>query len=294
MSLKIGGFYFYLVTAFLLTVAGLIGTFFLTPLEVKQIGFSQKIFYFHVPMAATSAVAFGVTLLGSIAYLMKDSKNLYRKAIRLTKATAIATVIAFALRITFNVMGIEVLGGIDVRLILLIASISLITLVPVFWFFAFLTRENMDTWASVGAEIGLLFGSMLLVMGILWTRVTWTVWWTWDPRLTSYLLVMLLYSGYFVLRSSVDSAHQRARYSAALGIVSYIAVIFTMISTRVLRSAHPVIFTLSDPGVESSMLITFIVAMFAMIALFGAMIIVKVTINNLREQIEDMKDQLGG
>ncbi len=278
----------------MLTIAGLVGTFFLTPLEVKQIGFSQKIFYFHVPMAVTSAVAFGVTLLGSIAYLMKDSKDLFKKAIRLTKVTAIAAVIAFAIRITFNVMDVVVVGGVDVRLIMLILSISLITLVPVFWFFAFLTRENADTWASVGAEIGLLFGSMLLLMGILWTRVTWTVWWTWDPRLTSYLLVILLYSGYFVLRSSVDSSHQRARYSAALGIVSYIAVIFTMISTRVLRSAHPVIFTLTDPGVEKSMLYTFLIAMISMIMLFGAMIIVKVTINNLREQMEDMKDQLGG
>jgi len=283
-----------LLSAFVLTVAGLIGTFLITPLEVKQIGFSQKIFYFHVPMAATSAIAFGVTLIGSIAYLMKDSKDLYKKAIRLTKVTAVATVIAFAVRMIFNVMDIQVLGGVDVRLIVLILSISLITMVPVFWFFAYLTRENMDTWASVGAEIGLLFGTMLLIMGILWTRVTWTVWWTWDPRLTSYLLVMLLYSGYFVLRSSVDSSQQRARYSAALGIVSYIAVIFTMISTRVLRSAHPVIFTLTDPGIEPSMLFTFLIAMFAMIMLFGALIIVKVTINNLRDQMEDMKDQLGG
>ncbi len=209
-----------------LFIAGLIGTFYFTPLEVKQIGFNQKIFYFHVPMAITSGVAFLVTLIGSLAYIVTRD-------------------------------------------------------------------EKYDKWAASAAEIGLVFSAMLLLMGILWGRAAWGVWWTWDPRLTSYLVVVLLYMGYFVLRSSVESTTQRARYSAALGTVSYMAVIFTMISTRILRSTHPVIFSLHNSGVEPEMLYTFLLALFGTFALFGAILVIRVSIENIREEIEDLKDMIG-
>lgn len=225
MSLRLRVFYALTVIAFLLVTAGLVGAFYLTPLEVRQIGFTQKIFYFHVPMAITSGIAFAVTLVASIAYLI--TKNL-----------------------------------------------------------------KWDSWAAAGAELGLIFGAALLTMGILWTRSTWGVWWTWDPRLTSYLIVMLLYGAYFVLRSSVDNEAQRASYSSTIGILGYITVIFTMISTRVLRSAHPVLFTLKDPGVEPSMLYAFLLALWGSFALFGAYLLIRVSIANVQEEIEQLKERL--
>lgn len=231
MALRIRVLYAFIATTALLTLAGLYGTFYITPLEVKDIGFTQKIYYFHVPMAITSGVAFAITLIASIAYLIKK----------------------------------------DLK-----------------W----------DVWAYVGAEIGLLFGAALLTMGILWTRSTWGEWWTWDPRLTSYLVVMLLYGAYFVLRSSVENIGERARYAASIGVLGYITVIFTMLSTRILRSIHPVLFKLGKNGLESGMerwmLITFLLSMFAMFALCGSLIITKVSIENLREEIDSLKDEIGG
>lgn len=227
MGLRIRLFYALTILSVLMVLAGLVGTFFLTPLEVKQIGFTQKIFYFHVPMAITSGVAFFVTLAASVALLVtKDLK----------------------------------------------------------W----------DVWAKVGAELGLLFGGALLTMGIIWTRSTWGVWWTWDPRLTSYLVVVLLYGSYFMLRSSVEGQMQRARYAASIGILGYITVVFTMLSTRLLRSVHPVLFSLKDPGVEPMMLYTFLIAMFGTFALLGAFLLAKVSIENLTEEIEYLKDKVGG
>ncbi len=221
-------FYALTVLSVGLTLFALYGTFWWTPLEVNEIGFTQKIFYFHVPMAITSGIAFGITMVASVLFLI--TKNL-----------------------------------------------------------------KWDAWAFVGAELGLLFGTALLWMGIIWQRSTWGVWWTWDPRLTSFLVVMLLYGAYFVLRSSVDTPVQKARFSASIGIVGYLAVIFTMISTRVLRSVHPVLFRLSDSGLgDSSMLITFLVAMFAMFALLGAILIVKVSFENTVEELDYLKDQIGG
>ena len=227
MSLRIKLIYVFAGLAALLMMGGLIGTFFVTALEVKEIGFTQKIFYFHVPMAATSAVAFGVTLVASIAYLV--TKNL-----------------------------------------------------------------KWDVWAYVGAELGLAFGFALMLMGIIWQRSTWGVWWTWDPRLTSYLVVVLLYGAYFVLRGSVETPTARARFSASIGILGYVTVIFTMLSTRILRSVHPVVFSLKDSGVEPNMLFTFLIAMFSTFALFGALLLIKVTIENLREEVENLKNEIGG
>lgn len=227
MALRMRLFYALAALSALLTIAGLVGTFYVTPLAVKEIGFTQKIFYFHVPMAATSGVAFGVTLIASIAYLV--TKNL-----------------------------------------------------------------KWDVWAAVGAELGLVFGAALLTMGIIWTRSTWGVWWTWDPRLTSYLVVMLLYGAYFVLRSSVETPTERARYASSIGILGYITVVFTMISTRILRTAHPVVFSLKDPGVTPEMFYVFMIAMFSAFALFGALLLVKVSAENLREDVEDLKEKIGG
>jgi heme exporter protein C len=228
MSLRIRIAYALAAVSVLLTVAGLYGTFYWTPLEVNEIGFTQKIFYFHVPMAIISGVAFGVTLVASILLLV--TKNL-----------------------------------------------------------------KWDTWAAVGAELGLVFGAALLLMGVVWNRSTWGVWWSWDPRLTSFLVVMMLYGAYFVLRSSVELPMQRARYAASIGVLGYITVVFTMISTRVLRSAHPVLFSLHDSGLgKTSMLITFLLAMHGMLALMGAILIVKVSTDNLAEELEYLKTEIGG
>lgn len=227
MSFRIRLIYAMAAISAVLTIAGLIGTFYITPLEVQRIGFTQKIFYFHLPMAITSGVAFGVTLVGSIAYLV--TKNL-----------------------------------------------------------------KWDVWAYVGAQLGLVFGFALMVMGIIWQRSTWGVWWTWDPRLTSYLVVILLYGAYFVLRSSVETQTERARFSASIGILGYATVVFTMMSTRILRSVHPVVFSLKDPGVEPNMGYTVIVALLAGFTLFAALLMVKTSIENVSEDIEILKNEIGG
>jgi heme exporter protein C len=227
MTLRLRLIYLFTAVSTALTLAALVGTFYLTPLQVKEIGFTQKIFYFHVPLAMIAGVAFGVTLVASIIFLI--TKNL-----------------------------------------------------------------KWDVWAYVGAELGLVTGFALMLTGIIWTRSTWGVWWTWDPRLTSFLVVLLLYGAYFMLRSSVDSRMEQARYAASIGILGYLTVIFTMMSTRILRSAHPVVFTLRDSGVAPEMLYTFLLALFGMLALLGAVLMIKVSIDNLSEDLEYLKIEIGG
>jgi heme exporter protein C len=136
----------------------------------------------------------------------------------------------------------------------------------------FLARRNAhyDICAKVATEIALVFIIMTMVSGELWERFEWGVWWTWEPRLTTYFILMLLVIGYFILRNAVTDQEHRAVYASVFGIVAFIdAPICFMIIRLVPSSVHPVIFR-TDSGLPPAMLLPFLLAMFGMLLLaFG-------------------------
>ena len=71
--------------------------------------------------------------------------------------------------------------------------------------------------AASAAEVGATFNGLTLVLGMLWGRPTWGVWWTWDARLTSTLVLFLIFVGYLSLRAFIDEPQRRAQWSAAVG-----------------------------------------------------------------------------
>ena len=95
-----------------------------------------------------------------------------------------------------------------------------------------------DALAIASAEVTLVLTSIGLITGMLWARPIWGVWWAWDERLTTYLLLWLLYVSYVLLRrmSSSDQSHTLA---ALLGIFAAIDVPITFMSIRWWRTAHP-------------------------------------------------------
>lgn len=74
-------------------------------------------------------------------------------------------------------------------------------------------------WAKAAAEVGLIFTIITLATGSIWGRPTWGVWWTWDARLTTTLILSLLYAGYLIFYSSMAPGPQRDRIAAALGVI---------------------------------------------------------------------------
>lgn len=74
-------------------------------------------------------------------------------------------------------------------------------------------------WSKASAEIGLIFTLITLITGSIWGRPTWGIWWTWDARLTTTLILALLYAGYLIFTSSINPGPQRDRIAAALGVV---------------------------------------------------------------------------
>jgi heme exporter protein C len=75
-------------------------------------------------------------------------------------------------------------------------------------------RIHWDRIAVSSAEIGVVFCALTIVLGSLWGRPVWGTWWTWDPRLTTTALLLLIYAGYLSLRKVADSPARRARWSA--------------------------------------------------------------------------------
>ena len=99
-------------------------------------------------------------------------------------------------------------------------------------------REGDDLIAASAAEVGAVFNGLTLALGMIWGRPTWGVWWAWDARLTSTLVLFLIFVGYLALRGFVDDAGQRARWSAAVGIIGAINVPIVYMSVMWWRTLH--------------------------------------------------------
>lgn len=103
-----------------------------------------------------------------------------------------------------------------------------------------------DRFAGVAAEIGVVFTTITLITGPLWAKPVWGVYWTWEPRLTTTLILWFIYVGYLLLRSLANPGHKRARLAAVYGIVGWIDVPIVFLSIWWWRTVHPRI--LGDGG----------------------------------------------
>ena len=137
-------------------------------------------------------------------------------------------------------------------------------------------RTRSVRWDDVGEasiRIGLLFSVLVVITGSIWAKASWGTWWVWtDPRLVTYLIVVLIYAAYFVLRSSAED-DRKARYSAIYAIAGFASVPLSFYSVRVAESfVHPVVFTGGGANMPGSMLIWFVISLAAMLALFIALL----------------------
>jgi heme exporter protein C len=101
-------------------------------------------------------------------------------------------------------------------------------------------RETHDLIAASAAEVGAVFNALTLALGMIWGKPTWGVWWTWDARLTSTLVLLLIFVGYLSLRAFIDEPERRARWSAAVGVLGAINVPIVYLSVKWWRTLHQV------------------------------------------------------
>jgi heme exporter protein C len=105
----------------------------------------------------------------------------------------------------------------------------------------FLVKKEFryDSLAVAVTEVGLAYASINLVTGMIWARIIWGIWWTWDPRLTSMFVCWLLYAGYLILRPAIEEPSQRAKISAVFSIFAFADVPIVWYSIEWWRTQHP-------------------------------------------------------
>jgi len=105
----------------------------------------------------------------------------------------------------------------------------------------FLVKRKIiyDTLAEVSAILGLIYGVVALITGSIWANVAWGVYWNWDPRETTTLVLWMAYMGYISLRLSIGNVEKRALTSAVYNILAFSTVPLSYLSIRLWQTLHP-------------------------------------------------------
>jgi heme exporter protein C len=156
---------------------------------------------------------------------------------------------------------------------------------------AYLVKKNSrwDRVASSSAEVGIVFTTLFLISGSIWAKPIWGVWWTWEPRLTSALVLWLVYLAYLLIRSYVSNREQGARFSAVVGIVGFLDVPIVALAISLWPTEHPsaLIF---EGGLAPSMLATLLVCIAAFSVLFAILLVQKLTVKDLESEINRLNN----
>ena len=148
-----------------------------------------------------------------------------------------------------------------------------------------------DRIAKVSAEIGLIFCAMVLLSGAIWGRPTWGTYWVGDARLTTTLLLFLIFLGYFLLRLSVQDREKEARFASVIGIIGFLDIPIVHKSVEWWRTLHQpsTLFKVEEgaakPAMPPELLYPLLASMFAMLLFYGYLLL-------LRWQMEENQDQL--
>jgi len=140
-----------------------------------------------------------------------------------------------------------------------------------------------DRLARAGAVVGVVFTTVTLVMGMLWAKPIWGTYWTWDARLTSTLVLWIIYAGYLMVRRLAEPGRQAARFAAVVGIFGFIDVPVVHFSVTWWRTQHPGPVVIND-ALPSQMLVGFFVTMAATLFLAAAMIAIRYRIEVIMDQ----------
>jgi len=139
-----------------------------------------------------------------------------------------------------------------------------------------------DRLARAAALVGVVLTTVTLVMGMLWAKPIWGTYWTWDARLTSTLVLWIIYAGYLLVRRLAAPGRQAARFAAVVGIFGFVDVPIVHFSVTWWRTQHPGPIVVND-ALPPEMLGTFLFTLVCTLA-FAAVLI------GIRYRIETLLD----
>ena len=149
-------------------------------------------------------------------------------------------------------------------------------------------ESKWDILASCSAEIGIVFTTLALIVGAIWAKPIWGVWWTWEPRLTATIVLWLIYAAYLLVRSYTAEEERGARFAAVVGIVGFVDIPIIALATTLWRGVHPgpVIF---QGGLAPPMLLTLQVSIVAFTVLYVVLLMQRFSAKNDEIEIKRLK-----
>jgi heme exporter protein C len=197
---------------------------FVAPADAVQ-GDAQRLMYLHVPAAWVAYLAFGVTSLASILYLVRRTRSLV-------------------------------------------------------W----------DRVAGASAELGVIFTGLTLLLGSLWGRPVWGVWWAWDARLVTTAVLFFLYLGYLALRRVPAAADVRAKRCAIAALVAFVDVPIVHFSVTWWRTLHQEATVFNpelDAKIHGTMALALWIGVLAFTLLYAYLLDLRYRLETLEEDREE-------
>jgi heme exporter protein C len=143
--------------------------------------------------------------------------------------------------------------------------------------------SRADRLARAAALVGVVLTTVTLVMGMLYAKPIWGTFWTWDARLTSTLVLWIIYAGYLLLRRLAEPGRQAARFAAVVGIFGFVDVPIVYFSVTWWRTQHPGPVIVSD-ALPPAMLLTFLVTMACTLFLAAVLVAIRYRIETLMDE----------
>ena len=160
----------------------------------------------------------------------------------------------------------------------------------------YLTTKNLrwDRVALACAEIGTIFCTVVLITGPIWAKPVWGIWWTWDARLTSTLILWLIYVSYLLLRDFLEEPVRRATLAAVFGIFGFVDVPIVYFSIRLWRTQHPqpVLGGGEESGLDPTMLQVLLLSWVAFLILFVFLAVLRVRLEKSRDEVRQLRREL--
>jgi len=226
-------------------------------------------------------------VLGILALLM-TSAIMWAALIYARPATNLAGDEQLAQRIFYIHMGCN-LGAFAGFLLSVVGSV------------VYLVKRDLD-WdrvAQAAIEAGLVFGLGTVVTGMFWAKPTWNTYWTWDPRLTTSTITVLVYIAYLLFRNGIDNRRTRARFGSIYAILAFLSVPLTFFSARFFRSIHPVVFGNENPDAQGSFAIgaqtmqqTLMFSIIGFCVLFSVLVIFRWRQLRMEDNLAELREEL--
>ncbi len=157
--------------------------------------------------------------------------------------------------------------------------------------------RKWDIIAHSSAEIGIVFCTLVLITGPIWAKPIWGAWWVWDARLTSTLILWLIYMAYLMLRAHAEAGAMRAKFAAVLGIIGFLDIPIIHFSVLWWRTFHPQPKMLNmeegvASGMASSMAITLTVSLAAFTLLYLLFMSQRMKLEKMRDEVLALKHKV--